>query len=291
MRRLLPVVLILVVASATPALGRKWTLRSGGFRPRPKLVDVRDGNVVLRKEDGSQLTVPLNKLSLGDVRYIDEVLKSAEAAVNGKAEPSAPDQKQGSLTPPTAKPVGVSPIASHLAYQWKAGQSYVYRVKIVGERGDSSEHFSGDVTYKVKSIADDEIELVMTRGLKREERPSATRIFVIPGRHIRFYSEVERPKDVTITVSPLGRVLRIEGSSPLPYLLGDLSQLMIEPLPAGARELLDRQQRRGSLRDHDLLSFLPLRLRALSGRGAGKRKSGLHDPGPDRQTGCDRQAL
>jgi hypothetical protein len=55
-----------------------------------ELVDVRDGKVILKRTDGTQITVPLNQLSLGDVRYVQEVLAEAEAqAVGATTRPAA----------------------------------------------------------------------------------------------------------------------------------------------------------------------------------------------------------
>ena len=91
MKRTLLLVVVVVSLLASPAAARQWTSRAGGFSVEAELVDVKDGNVILKKTDGSQLTVPLNKLSLGDVRYIDDVLKSAEAGITGaKTESPAP---------------------------------------------------------------------------------------------------------------------------------------------------------------------------------------------------------
>ena len=87
------VVVLTLLASAAAA--RHWTSRSGGFAVDGELVDVKDGNAILKKDDGTQVSVPLNKLSLGDVRYINNELKSAEAGITGgKAESPAADKTQ-----------------------------------------------------------------------------------------------------------------------------------------------------------------------------------------------------
>lgn len=61
---------------------RTWTARAGGFKIEATLVDVLDGKVLLQKADGTSVDLPLEKLSLGDIRYIDQVMRQAEAAVN-----------------------------------------------------------------------------------------------------------------------------------------------------------------------------------------------------------------
>lgn len=81
--RLLVVLLAFVVANTTIAdESRFWTARAGGFKVEATLVDVTEGNVVLQKIDGSTVTVPLEKLSLSGIRFIDQVMRQAEASVN-----------------------------------------------------------------------------------------------------------------------------------------------------------------------------------------------------------------
>ena len=80
-RTLLFVVVLGLLAS--PVAARQWTSRAGGFSVEAELVDVKDGKVILKKTDGTQISVPLNKLSLGDMQYINGVLKSAEAGIYG----------------------------------------------------------------------------------------------------------------------------------------------------------------------------------------------------------------
>jgi WD40 repeat protein len=81
--RWLVAVLLFVAANRTIAdEPRSWTARAGGFKVEATLIDVTDGNVVLQKTDGSTITVPLEKLSLSDIRFVDQVMRQAEAAVN-----------------------------------------------------------------------------------------------------------------------------------------------------------------------------------------------------------------
>ncbi|GAG03535.1 unnamed protein product, partial [marine sediment metagenome] len=234
-------VLLVIVAVgllASPAMARQWTSRTGGFSVEAELVDVKGGNVILKKEDGSQLTVPLNKLSLGDVRYIADVLKAADASITGgKTESPAAEKPQSDTT---AEPAIAAEVLQKLRYRWKKGQSYVYRVKITGERGYYSEYYSGDVTYKVKSIRDNEIVLDMTPKMTRGKKCQPVELIVVggspygptllPDHPVYVRSATRRDQQVSITVDPRGHVDSIEGQWQLPYLIGDLSQLMIEPL-------------------------------------------------------------
>ena len=105
MRRTLALALILMTLLASPAFARKWTSRAGGFSLDAELVDVRDGNAVLKKTDGTEVVVPLNKLSLSDVRYIQAELKSAEKGVGASPRQTParwrPRQTRRRPQPPT----------------------------------------------------------------------------------------------------------------------------------------------------------------------------------------------
>jgi hypothetical protein len=239
MKRVCLLVSIAVALLPLDAAARQWTSRAGGFSVEAELVDVKDGNAVLKKTDGSQVSVALGTLSLGDVRYINEVLHSAEAGITGgKAESPAPvggkthvdsPPPEAKLTPATAATL------KKLHYGWKKGQTLVYRVRIIGERGNDTENRSGDVTYKVRSTQLDEIRLAMTSKLKYEtivHHMHHEDDVLLPGRHVRFFSNADGTREAVIRIDPNGRLLESEGAAPLPYLLGDLAELIVEPLPA-----------------------------------------------------------
>jgi hypothetical protein len=233
MRLSVLLVAVMVGLPASPATARQWTSRAGGFSVEAELVDVKDGNAILKKTDGSQMSVPLSKLSLGDVRYINEVLKSAEAGITG-AKPDAPaatEQSQASPSPAGTKSPVAAALLKKLHYDWKKGQTYIYRVRVVGERGSDTENRTGDVTYKVKSTRLGEIQLAMTSKMKYENVMNPHRMVLLPGRHVGFVSNVDGDREVAITIDPNGRLLESQGEAPLPYLLGDLSELIVEPLP------------------------------------------------------------
>jgi len=218
-------VLLLVVSAAA----RQWTYRSDGAGFEAELLDVKGGNVVLKKPDGSLVTVPLGKLSLGDIRYIEETLAAAESRITGgkpaeaKQPPPAPQKTESAANVDLTK----------LRYNWQKGKTYVYRLNIVVDRGYYNEELSGNVSYKVKTVDEDEISLVMTPTLTRGEKVTAPgRIIVTPGGRMLFFATVPPAKEALFALDPFGKMLRLEQSSSLPYLLGDLSQLMVEQLPA-----------------------------------------------------------
>jgi thiol-disulfide isomerase/thioredoxin len=68
--------LALVFAFATCATAlsgetRTWTDKTGKFKITAELVAVQDGNVVLRQADGSQLTIPIKRLSPADRELVE----------------------------------------------------------------------------------------------------------------------------------------------------------------------------------------------------------------------------
>ena len=99
--------------------------------------------------------MPLKQLSLADVQNVNDVIKSAETAgTSAKAESAvgAAEKSQGAPPLSAAKPAGATAAQlTKLHYGWKKGQNYVYRVRIVGDRGNDTENRSGEVTYRVKS--------------------------------------------------------------------------------------------------------------------------------------------
>ncbi|HUE74335.1 MAG TPA: SHD1 domain-containing protein [Pirellulaceae bacterium] len=135
--KLLAAILFLLLALQTNAAwARKWTARTGNFTVEAELVDVTGGNTILKKEDGTTISVPLEKLSLADVRYIQQVLREATGAVDkpqsatdkpaeptdaAKASPPA-KAKAGTKTrtPRPARDTGGPPLARPNSSRWQA---------------------------------------------------------------------------------------------------------------------------------------------------------------------------
>ena len=53
---------------------RTWTDQSGEFRVKARLVSITEGIVVLKKNDGKKLRIPLNKLSESDQDYAQDAM-------------------------------------------------------------------------------------------------------------------------------------------------------------------------------------------------------------------------
>lgn len=60
-----------VCDAALAAESRTWTDKSGKFSMTAELIAVQQGNVVLRRTDGQQLTVPLKNLSTADQTFVE----------------------------------------------------------------------------------------------------------------------------------------------------------------------------------------------------------------------------
>jgi HEAT repeat protein len=239
-------VMLLGLVMAASATARQWTYRAGGESVEGELIDVKEGNVVLKKTDGSQTSIPLNKLSLGDIKYVQETLKEAEEAITkdaGSPQTAAEPANPAAVSTKAAAPSSPSPspgvklddaataALKKLHYNWKKDDSYVYRFRLLGDRGNETENRTGNITFKVKSNQYGEVSLMVKSNLKYESDGSPSGHVVIVGRHVHFASDVDKPKEMLIRVDPDGRILESKGEAPLPYLLGDLSELVIEPLP------------------------------------------------------------
>ena len=71
---------VVVLTVSSLLLARTWTDRSGSFSVEAELVEYADGIAVLKKEDGTVIRVPLNKLSFDDQKWLREELKRRRAA-------------------------------------------------------------------------------------------------------------------------------------------------------------------------------------------------------------------
>lgn len=247
MSRLLPLVLIFVATWPSPSLARKWTARSGGFSVEAELVDFRDGHAVLKKEDGTEVSVPLSKLSLADVRYIESVIKAAEEVVGGRAEgmptpvTSTPPSAETAQESAARKGRDVSPRS--LRYRWTKDQTFQYRVKTELQLSAEVEALEGTVHYGVKSVSSDGVAEVaffeyVTRS-PREGADAALRYLPFrsplapwpsryyPGRYPPLAGP-EAPE--VIKVDRQGRIVSMTSGSRLPLFLGRAAHQPFEPL-------------------------------------------------------------
>ena len=89
MNRVLLVIAI-VGLLVSPAAARKWTYRDGRIiSADADVVEIKGGLVVLKQIDDTSITVPLSRLSLADIRYIQQVLKLGVDVTDGSERSGA----------------------------------------------------------------------------------------------------------------------------------------------------------------------------------------------------------
>lgn len=123
-----------------------------------------------------------------------------------------------------------------LRYHWKAGQTYAYFVTVEVDQGDYLDILSGTPTYTVVKTDADGTKLTFHGTLKEKQQAKpGKRIIVRRGRGSPFSPFTGVGPGIRggseLTVNDRGEILSAQGSSQLPYLLGNLSQLMLAPLP------------------------------------------------------------
>jgi beta-lactamase regulating signal transducer with metallopeptidase domain len=131
-----------------------------------------------------------------------------------------------------------------LRYRWVSGRTYVYSVQIEAEDAETIEVLSGRPSYTVRRAGNDGVELVFNGRLMASEKMKSGQP-VSFGRPPRFrgpfssFSGVGLPRFPTgehiLNYSDRGSLQSMSGQSQLPYVLGNLSQLVIVPFPEDAR--------------------------------------------------------
>jgi outer membrane protein assembly factor BamB len=75
MRKLIICLVSFVFIASTFAFARTWTDTTGRYRIEAEFVSFANGNVSLKKQDGSTVEVPMSKLSSADQKWIRDELK------------------------------------------------------------------------------------------------------------------------------------------------------------------------------------------------------------------------
>lgn len=135
---------------------------------------------------------------------------------------------------PTAGQAGAQ---EPLCYRGTPGQAWQYLVSIEVEQPEVVETWEGLLTYKVQKVGPNGIEFSCADQLSHSARWSK------PGPPIPpppfFGKRVPLPlgtrEEVTIVVSPTGRLVQGKSVEPLPYLLGYKQMVVFEPLPQQER--------------------------------------------------------
>jgi hypothetical protein len=139
---------------------------------------------------------------------------------------------------PGAAPAAEDGNVPRLRYAWKAGQTYAYAVTVEGDYGDYLDVLSGTPTYTVLKTGPDGTQLSFRGGLsEKQQAKPGKRILFGPGRMTPFspFTGVGAGARASeLTANDRGEIISAQGTSQLPYLLGNLSQLVLVPLPKEA---------------------------------------------------------
>lgn len=138
-------------------------------------------------------------------------------------------------------PSGLS--AAEISYRWNPGQKFSYQVEVVADSDTETTTYKGVIHYTVGAANDGQSTVTYRGGLHESKKskainrgPFGPRGFRPPSIPSPFSRPTFRGKvqtTNTITITPRGQTLAMDGDSQLPYLLGNVSLLPFEPLPAG----------------------------------------------------------
>lgn len=136
--------------------------------------------------------------------------------------------------------------AEPLRYRWAAEGQFVYDIEITADLPDAVETLTGKIVYQVKSTGEPS-KISYRGGLTKatKKKPGSSSgggrgpfddLFGRPpgfaspfSRQVNPFKGLEQTTN-EVVVSSTGSILAMEGSSQLPYLLGNLSLLVFEPL-------------------------------------------------------------
>jgi hypothetical protein len=131
-----------------------------------------------------------------------------------------------------------------LRYRWESGKSYAYSIQIEADEDESTEIYTGTPAYMVRSTGRDGTELVFNGRLMQSQKvkPSLQIPFGRPPRiHGPFSSfggvgiQTFPGTEHVLHVNNQGHLQSMQGDSQLPYVLGNLSQLVLVRFPEDAR--------------------------------------------------------
>lgn len=132
-----------------------------------------------------------------------------------------------------------------LRYRWTPGGSDSYAVQFVADTGDAIETTSGNVTYTVRSVSADVATLAcwgqMGRPL-RSPKPGRPLGNPFPTDRGNFWPESSFNSSRQVQVDSDGKFLERSGpSTQLPQALGNLEDLIFEPLPPAGQKTWEDQ--------------------------------------------------
>jgi hypothetical protein len=122
-----------------------------------------------------------------------------------------------------------------LQYRFKAGETYVYAVNIVGEIGPATETTTGQIQFTVKSVDATDLHLTpfVAVTTKTVGQPARRPLFPRRPPIIGFARPRAAPD---LHIDSYGKILKVSGETSLPLLMGYAEQLVIEPLSKGKKQ-------------------------------------------------------
>ena len=131
-------------------------------------------------------------------------------------------------------------------YQFKAGEHYIYEINIEATLPDGKETLSGQSEYTVKSVDATTGQMTLvnraTLATRKEAKPVARPMGPPMRRPGPFGGPFSGPSYGTpreVVIDPQGTAIKYNGDCQLPFLLGNLWQLLIDPLPAEGKQTWD----------------------------------------------------
>jgi hypothetical protein len=140
-----------------------------------------------------------------------------------------------------------------LEYSWSKDQKFSFEIQIEVDEGDQTTNYQGTTNYTVDSANAEQLALTYQGGLTASTKPKESArkpTFGIPPFGVPPFGPAGLPRGIPfpglaspfattgisqarnkITMSRLGKLLVLDGSSQLPFLLGNLSLLPFENLP------------------------------------------------------------
>ena len=154
-----------------------------------------------------------------------------DACAPAKSKPNAKPKAAKSDKASNAEQKSAAKEGAALKYAFKEGERYVYEVEIAADFGDSVKTISGRSTYTVKSADEDQIVLDHEGRLVAHDQSRGGQSRFRDPRHRgafnNFPATFGGPGQVTIDTS--GNVIKNTSQAQLPFLLGSLATLVLEP--------------------------------------------------------------
>ena len=208
-------VMVVACSLVSSAWARQWTSRGGGFSVEAELVDVEEGNVILRRRTGRK----------SRSRWASSAWATCGTLTRCSTRPKrrSAANRRLPVKDPRARPCGSGPcrcggaaIPMEKRPVLRLQREDHGRPRRLQREARRRGHLQGEIRRRRRDPTANDLRPVGRAALGPHANCDP------PGRHVRFYSTAEGSRNATIVVDPLGHVVRVEGDSALPFLLGEL---------------------------------------------------------------------